>query len=1077
MAKIPQSELDQLKKEIDLVMLIQQKGIVVIKQGSDYKCICPFHDDKNPSLVITPSKGLWHCFPCNIGGTVIDWVMRTEKVSFRHAIEILKEKGGGISPNIKKCKGAITGLKETLSLDQEDKELIINTVLYYHERLLNHQEAKEYLKSRGIYSDEIITKFKIGFADRTLGLRMPYRQGDKGKKLRSKLQEIGILKESGHEQFRGSITIPIFNESNEIKEIYGRKICNRLRKEAPKHTYLKGKHGGIFNPDCLKTENKTIFLCESIIDSLSLYKYDFKNTTSSFGTNGLTDEMISCFLHHKIAKIYFFYDSDDAGNKASKKQAKALTNEGIQCFRITLPNNKDLNEMLNLWDDPKQEITRLINKAEQIYKSLNNDSTHTPFNSLAANSSYALDEQDLPINSQDNIKENIVTSSSDAKFNVATKEKSINTFSQCEELKQDLSLDAKKAFEQENITNEKQQAQIKVPQLEIPTTIKGEDIFISLGERTYRIRGLYKNLSFDVMRVNIRVSANDYFHIDTFDLYHARNRSSFILVASKELQIDDKTIKRDLGRVLLKLEELQEIKINETLNAKNEDKKVDISSEDQEIAIKYLKDKNLIKNILSDFNKCGVIGEENNKLVAYLACTSRQMDRPLAVIVQSSSSAGKTSLMEAVLAFMPSEEQLKYSAITGQALFYMGETNLKHKILAIIEEEGVEKATYALKLLQSEGKLSIASTGKDSQGRMQTEEYQVEGPVMIFLTTTAMDIDEELLNRCLVLSVNESREQTKKIHQLQRNSQSIEGLLKDKTKLSILQRQQNIQRLLKPIIVANPYAKHLSFLSDKTRMRRDHLKYLTLIRSIAFLHQYQRPVKTIEHEGKKVSYIEVNISDIELANKLCHEVLGRSLDELSPQTKRLLNLIYEMVQKTIAKEGLRQEDFHFTRKTVREYTGFSNSQLKTHMSRLEDLEYMMVLKSHRGQFHQYELVYKGEDQEKEKFMMGLIDIKSLKDKKKNQNDEYDAKWSGSNEPKSTPSLGEVCPKSGGGLTKLSPDLQTLVGAISPKHQKTNVYVEKFNPSNHSYIHHNDINFFPLVAKNNKPSNIEMELTP
>ena len=153
------------------------------------------------------------------------------------------------------------------------------------------------------------------------------------------------------------------------------------------------------------------------------------------------------------------------------------------------------------------------------------------------------------------------------------------------------------------------------------------------------------------------------------------------------------------------------------------------------------------------------MGEGANRLAAYLACTSRKLEKPLAVIIQSTSAAGKSMLMESVLAMFPEEERIQYSAMTGQSLYYLGETNLKHKILAIVEEEGAEKAGYALKLLQSEGELTIASTGKDPHtGRMETQEYHVEGPVMIFLTTTAVEIDEELLNRCLILTVDESRE-------------------------------------------------------------------------------------------------------------------------------------------------------------------------------------------------------------------------------------------------------------------------------------------------------------------------------
>ncbi len=274
---------------------------------------------------------------------------------------------------------------------------------------------------------------------------------------------------------------------------------------------------------------------------------------------------------------------------------------------------------------------------------------------------------------------------------------------------------------------------------------------------------------------------------------------------------------------------------------------------------------------------------KTNKLVGYLAGVSRKLDRPLAVVIQSSSAAGKSSLMDAVLAFMPEDERVQYSAMTGQSLFYMGETRLKNKILAISEEEGAHTASYALKLLQSEGEVTIASTGKDdSSGQLVTREYKVEGPVMLFLTTTAIDIDEELLNRCLVLTVNESREQTEAIHHAQRLKRTLKGLESKIEKSLVLQLHRNAQRLLKPLTVINPYADQLTFLADKTRTRRDHEKYLTLIDSIALLHQYQREIKTVG----KLEYIEVTVSDIALANRLAHEVLGKTLDELPPQTRQ-----------------------------------------------------------------------------------------------------------------------------------------------------------------------------------------------
>jgi DNA primase len=161
----------------------------------------------------------------------------------------------------------------------------------------------------------------------------------------------------------------------------------------------------------------------------------------------------------------------------------------------------------------------------------------------------------------------------------------------------------------------------------------------------------------------------------------------------------------------------------------------------------------------------------------------------------------------------------------------MGETDLQHKVLAVAEEEGAERAAYALKLLQSKGELRIASTGKEGQtGRLVTHTYTVRGPVAIFLTTTTIGVDEELLNRCVVLSVDEEREQTRAIHERQRERETLEGLVAQEQRQQVLALHNNAQRLLEPLAVVNPFARALTFSDARTRTRRDHIKYLTLIR-------------------------------------------------------------------------------------------------------------------------------------------------------------------------------------------------------------------------------------------------------
>jgi hypothetical protein len=534
------------------------------------------------------------------------------------------------------------------------------------------------------------------------------------------------------------------------------------------------------------------------------------------------------------------------------------------------------------------------------------------------------------------------------------------------------------AMEPESVTT------APAPVIDVPVEMRGEDIFITQGTRRYRIRGLNKNMSYELLKVNVLVSGTtprneSAFHVDTLDLYSARQRGAFTKQAAEELGIKEEVVRRDLGQVLLKLEELQDEQIKEALAPKEQ--AVTISDEDRADAMELLRDPRLLERIVEDFARCGIVGEETNKLVGYLGVVSRHLDTPLAVIVQSSSAAGKSSLMEAVLAFLPDEQRVQYSAMTGQSLFYMGETDLKNKVLAIVEEEGAHSASYALKLLQSEGVLTIASTGKDpATGRLTTHQYRVEGPVMIFLTTTAIQLDEELLNRCLVLSVNEEREQTRAIHRVQREAQTLEGLLKRRDRSTILAVHRNAQRLLKPMYVANPYARELTFRDNQTRTRRDHMKYLTLIRTIALLHQHQRPRKTVEHRGRPVEYIEVAISDIAVANRLAHEVLGRSLDELPPQTRRLLMAVDEMVTAECERQKMERADYRFSRRDVRAYTGWGDTQLKIHLHRLEELEYLLIHRGGRGQSIVYELMFTRPADGGKPVLGGLIDIEKLEKK-------------------------------------------------------------------------------------------------
>ena len=896
-------------------------------------------------------------------------------------------------------------LPAPVSRDADDRALLLQIVSYYHETLKQTPEALKYLEGRGLKSSEMIERFQMGFANRTLGYRLPRSNRVTGAELRGRLQKLGIYRETSREHFNGSVVIPIFDASGQVVEMYGRKITPGLREGTPLHLYLPGPHRGVWNEAALAV-SKEIILCEALIDALTFWCAGFRHVTASYGVNGFTDEHRAALKKYGTKKIYIAYDRDDAGEGAAQSLAEELLAMGIDCYRVQFPKNMDANEYALKVTPAAKSLGILLNKATW----LGNGKRPT----VAVIEPQISEPKPEPAVEEE-------------KPEAAAKEKISAPTQDAPTVETTFSLAAESAEPIQETVPVAALPSALSPTIEVPTEIRPEEIVITQGDRRYRVRGLGKNMSYEVLRVNVLVSGTNLrgesgFHVDTLDLYSARQRTVFMKQAAEELGVKEEVIRRDLGHVLLKLEELQDQQIKNALESKPEE--ITLGEDERAAAMNLLRDPKLLDRILGDFERCGMVGEETNKLVSYLAVTSRLLESPLAILVQASSAAGKTALMEAVLAFLAEEQQVQYSAMTGQSLFYMGETDLKNKVLAIVEEEGALRAAYALKLLQSEGVLTIASTGKDATtGRLITHQYRVEGPVMLFLTTTAIDLDEELMNRCLVLSVDEDRAQTQAIHQQQREAQTIEGLLARQEREELLRVHRNAQRLLKPVLVVNPYARELTFLDSRTRTRRDHMKYLTLIRAIALLHQHQRPRKSVTHNGQALEYIEVTLDDISTANRLAHEVLGRSLDELPPQTRRLLLLTDEMVSQACEQKKIERPDFRFSRKDVRAFTAWSDSQLKRHLHRLEELEYLAVHHGGRGQSFVYELVFERQPDSGKPVLPGLIEAEKLAPYA------YDEKKSGLEGEKSGSSLPQVRGVSGGGAGEESPVLTRRNGDL------------------------------------------------
>lgn len=933
MARIPEAEIERLKNEVSVERLVEASGIELKRAGKDLLGRCPFHEDDTASLVVTPGKNLWHCFGCGVGGGPIDWVIKKNGVSFRHAVELLRADpalaaGSAEAPSAVK-RSRVAKLPPPVALDAGEQELLNQVIGYYHETLLASPEALAYLDKRGLGNRELIERHRLGFANRTLGYRLPAARVKAGAEVRGRLQKIGVLRQSGHEHFNGCLVVPVFDTAGNVTEVYGRKITEGV--DPPLHLYLPGPHRGVWNGQALAASQE-IILTEALIDAMTFWCAGYRNVTSAYGVEGFTDDHVAAFRRAGTRRVLLAFDRDEAGERGSQKIAERLMAEGFECYRLQFPKGMDANDYALKVTPAGKSLGLLIRKSAWLGKGA------------------------APGESPGQHVEDVAPETASGGQGEA------GTPTPCGSQADPL-LAASPAVPP------------VAPSSDAPAQVSDDEVVMSFGDRRYRVRGLARNLSYETLKVNMLVSLGEAYYVDSFDLYAARSRAQYLAQAARELALREEIVKADLGRVLLKLEALQEARIKAALKVEAEAPR--LSEAEAAEALALLRAPDLLARILADFEAAGLVGEATNKLVGYLAAVSRKLDAPLAIVVQSSSAAGKSSLMDAVLALVPEEERIQYSAMTGQSLFYMGETNLKHKILAIAEEEGASRAAYALKLLQSEGELTIASTGKDpATGNLVTQAYRVEGPVMIFLTTTAIEIDEELLNRCIVLSVDEGRAQTEAIHKLQRQKRTLAGLAARQDKARLIRLHQNAQRLLRPLAVVNPYADRLTFLSDKTRTRRDHEKYLTLIDTLALLHQHQRPVRTMPAGVEIVEYVEVTREDIACANALAHEVLGRSLDDLPPQTRHLLLLIDAMVKAAEQAQQLPRSEIRFSRKTVREATGWSDFQVKTHMHKLTELEYLLAHRGARGQSFEYELLYDG-DGSTAPHLSGLLDAASL----------------------------------------------------------------------------------------------------
>jgi hypothetical protein len=489
----------------------------------------------------------------------------------------------------------------------------------------------------------------------------------------------------------------------------------------------------------------------------------------------------------------------------------------------------------------------------------------------------------------------------------------------------------------------------------VTTTIPGlqplpDGFSLPIGNRRYEVRGLERSLRH--LKATIRAERGGRLHVDVIDFYVARARRQLVQGLVRLFDESADLMESDVAKLLIACE----ARVAQPDLATPAQVPDPIPEADRKEAEVFGRDPKLLDVIADDFARSGIVGEKPNQLLCYLVMTSRKLPRPLSVMNLSCSGAGKSTLQDAVLSFCPAEDLIKVTHLSGKALFHKERTSLKHKVLAIEEDEGARSANYALRNLISAGELTTEVTSKDpASGRLITTTNKVEGPAAVFVTTTAPDLDAETKSRFFVTSIDESREQTRAILERQRHSHTLAGISDQQSLQDIRRRHHAFQRLLQPLHVVNPAATQLGYRDDRLSSRRDQPKLLRLIEAIAFLRQMQKPVR--QHGA--VSYIEVDDFDLRAAARLMRELSGRASGELSPPSKKLLQELDRMRTARAAetpKEVL-PPPFFFTRQQVRDFTGWSEATLHRHLSELLRFEYVIQERGGHSGPHRYRLYW------------------------------------------------------------------------------------------------------------------------
>ncbi|WP_299884246.1 hypothetical protein [uncultured Lacinutrix sp.] len=465
----------------------------------------------------------------------------------------------------------------------------------------------------------------------------------------------------------------------------------------------------------------------------------------------------------------------------------------------------------------------------------------------------------------------------------------------------------------------------------------------------------------DRMRVTLKVNRiEDAFHAlrHNIDLYNSNGVEKLVRKLAEYLEVGTSVIRRSLQQLINLLEQHR----LELLAKENEEEVFEylLTKKERRQAIDILRSEKLMEKTNKLIGASGVIGEETNRLLMYLIFTSRKTASPLQCISYGKSGSGKTHLQSKVSELIPEEDKIEMTVLSANAFYYFKRNELKNKLVLIEDMDGAEEVLYPLRELQTKKRITKSVVQKGIGGEGKTKSLTVEGPVSVAGCTTQESVYEDNSNRSFLLYIDESEEQDERIMAYQRRASA--GKVNVQEELDAKKILQNVQRLLAPVSIRNPYAEHLILPKSVFKPRRTNAHYLQFIEAVTFYHQHQRESQFDIHTGEE--YIESTLEDIKVANDLIKEILLRKSDPLNGATRNYL----ERLKAYLANK----QDTLFFNQEIRKELRIKESTLRRYHQLLLQEGYIKKRNDIKGESFSYEIV----DVEEFKHLEDTID-KSL----------------------------------------------------------------------------------------------------